>query len=866
MAITSLRAAVTTAGGTPTQYTRTGLLRELVTAWGGTPTYWSQVRLLRAAITLKGGTPTQYAYVPLLRELVTALGGTPGSYNASALEAQIATLAIAYETESTALFARMSVQPDSTRKSLINSLITSLKSASLWTKLDALYVLSAHDRQAGLLNWVSSSYTLTEPGGSLTYTADDSFAGDGVAKYFDTNFNPTSAAGKYAKDSAHIGVWSLSDTQTANPLATGYNGATKVLSLNPRSTSDLAVNQINDAGGTNAANTYGYGLSIITRTAVNTRTYSLNGGGNFATGFPGSTSIPNASIKVLQDGSSYQAASLGFIHIGSGLTAADTLALYNLLQDFRAAVKGAMSPVGVTTNWASAYTTPVPTVEGTNTPVEPCVLDTGPSGWSGYRYWMAYNNYPSTDDQKENPSVVCSNDGDSWITPPGGSNPIEPAIPGGSISTLFNNDAALAMVGSTLYCFWRVTDTRVGSTVIEEWFYKTSTNGTSWSAKTSTGLSIAGVSTDPSSNTLDAKFIYTGTKWQAWSINNTVNLQGRMEYRETATLGGSWAKQICSLPRFVGVGSNNEKPWHFDIKVLGSGFAAVISSSLQGVTANAGGLYLAYSADGFNFRIDTANPVAGAGGSPFYAYRGTHVQKSGGWDVWVGDMANRLIKRFAIGDSRIAAPTFAGSAPTNTVLPAITGTATEGQTLTASNGTWTGSPTSYAYQWKRGGSDISGATSSTYLLVNADVGSTITVTVTATNATGSASATSSATATIASGAPANSSVPTISGTATEGQVLTAANGSWTNTPTSYAYQWKRGGSSIGGATSSTYTLVTADVGSTMTVTVTATNAFGSASATSSATGTVAAAGSTTNRLLEDGTTRILEDATVRILE
>jgi len=88
-------------------------------------------------------------------------------------------------------------------------------------------------------------------------------------------------------------------------------------------------------------------------------------------------------------------------------------------------------------------------------------------------------------------------------------------------------------------------------------------------------------------------------------------------------------------------------------------------------------------------------------------------------------------------------------APVNTVLPAITGTATEGQTLTASAGTWTGSPT-YSYQWKRGGVSIDGATASTYLLVSADVGSTITVTVTATNAGGSASATSAATASVAS--------------------------------------------------------------------------------------------------------------------
>jgi len=85
----------------------------------------------------------------------------------------------------------------------------------------------------------------------------------------------------------------------------------------------------------------------------------------------------------------------------------------------------------------------------------------------------------------------------------------------------------------------------------------------------------------------------------------------------------------------------------------------------------------------------------------------------------------------------------APSAPANTAVPVISGTTTEGSTLSTTDGTWTGSPTpSYAYQWKRGGANIGGATASTYLLVTADIAATITVTVTATNAGGSASATS----------------------------------------------------------------------------------------------------------------------------
>ena len=83
------------------------------------------------------------------------------------------------------------------------------------------------------------------------------------------------------------------------------------------------------------------------------------------------------------------------------------------------------------------------------------------------------------------------------------------------------------------------------------------------------------------------------------------------------------------------------------------------------------------------------------------------------------------------------------AAPVNTVLPNVTGTAVVGNALTTTNGTWTNSPTSYAYQWKRGATNI-GTNANSYTLVNADAGQSITCVVTATNAIGSTPATSNA--------------------------------------------------------------------------------------------------------------------------
>jgi hypothetical protein len=93
-------------------------------------------------------------------------------------------------------------------------------------------------------------------------------------------------------------------------------------------------------------------------------------------------------------------------------------------------------------------------------------------------------------------------------------------------------------------------------------------------------------------------------------------------------------------------------------------------------------------------------------------------------------------------------------------------------------------------------------------------------------------------ATASAAAPSNTAAPTISGTAREAQTLTASNGSWNNSPTSFSYQWQRcsldgtGCADIATATSQGYLLTAADVDNRVRVNVTAANADGHAAASS----------------------------------
>jgi hypothetical protein len=206
----------------------------------------------------------------------------------------------------------------------------------------------------------------------------------------------------------------------------------------------------------------------------------------------------------------------------------------------------------------------------------------------------------------------------------------------------------------------------------------------------------------------------------------------------------------------------------------------------------------------------------------------------------------------AVAVTSAAAPARSTAAPVQTGEIGISGTKRVGSTLRLSNGSWANNPTSFAYQWyrcdnpgKTNCQPISGATSRSYRLVGVDNGHTFYGTVTASNRDGSATGASDPVGPVAANSPPrNTAAPSISGTTQIGQTLTAAEGSWTNVPTSYSYQWLRCDSSgnncgaIGGATAKSYTATTGDVNGTLRVRVAARNAQGADAATSGPSGVI----------------------------
>ena len=149
---------------------------------------------------------------------------------------------------------------------------------------------------------------------------------------------------------------------------------------------------------------------------------------------------------------------------------------------------------------------------------------------------------------------------------------------------------------------------------------------------------------------------------------------------------------------------------------------------------------------------------------------------------------------------------------------------------------------------------IDGATATTYKLTPNDAGSTIEAVVTASNAGGSSTAATDATAVIADAPappapapPVSITPPAIGGDAIAGSTLSLDTGTWTDPQATIGVTWQRCAAdgtncaAIDGATGTTYTLTSDDIGSTIEAVVTAVNAGGSASVASAATAPVVAA-------------------------
>jgi hypothetical protein len=243
---------------------------------------------------------------------------------------------VAFEAETTALLVRMSVAPDSTRRGQINTLIASLKTAGVWAKLDALYVMAAHDAQAARQNWKQNAFNLTGVN-SPTFTTDRGYRGDGSTSYLDSAFNPTTAGGLFVQDNAHLGLWALT-SDTSSIFDIGNTNARMTL----RTSGGAMVTRLNDATNTSGTVPDSAGYSLLSRSL--SASYSRYKNGSAITdAVVASTGMTNAAMTVcgVASAAQFSARQQAVAHWGASLTAAEASALQTALQTYLTAVGAA---------------------------------------------------------------------------------------------------------------------------------------------------------------------------------------------------------------------------------------------------------------------------------------------------------------------------------------------------------------------------------------------------------------------------------------------------------------------------------------------------------------------------------------------
>lgn len=284
--------------------------------------------------------PTTGAYVGQLDDngneqmVVTASPSGTGAVtlNVGGVRTDILTAA---EAEASRIINRMSVLPTQARRGLITAFVGAMINADVWDRLDALYVMAAHDAQAGRINWRGAGAQDLVNVNGAAFTTDRGFAGDGATSYLDTGL-AGNAADNYSRDSGFAAIWSLTDTANNNWNDISGGGG---LYINARAVSGSAAARCNNssAAASAAAVPSAIGLFATSRQASDTFDFYRNGTLLVSPSIA-SEALTGTPFYIGRNATNYSGRRLGLAAIGAGLTPAQYQAFYAAAAAYMTAV------------------------------------------------------------------------------------------------------------------------------------------------------------------------------------------------------------------------------------------------------------------------------------------------------------------------------------------------------------------------------------------------------------------------------------------------------------------------------------------------------------------------------------------------
>jgi hypothetical protein len=251
------------------------------------------------------------------------------------------------DPDAAAIIAAMTVPPNGARRTLINSTVLSLKAGGVWSLLDTIWFMAAHDEQAGRLNWKNpAAFTLTAVG-AVAFEVDKGWARLSGVSYMETSWSASLNGANYKQNDASFGVYSRTNTAEA---ARDMGAVGDIwCSISARWSDNMTSTRNNNTGSDGPLRTSrvsSLGMFVARRPAANSQQEYVNGlflGSNTqASGGLPVQSFLICAAKGRESINEYSTRQYALAFTGAAMSDAQHAQFYTIVQDYMTAVGAAV--------------------------------------------------------------------------------------------------------------------------------------------------------------------------------------------------------------------------------------------------------------------------------------------------------------------------------------------------------------------------------------------------------------------------------------------------------------------------------------------------------------------------------------------
>lgn len=224
----------------------------------------------------------------------------------------------------------LSVKPSATLLTNLNTLVTTLNTAGIWTELDLFHVIGGMETDEQRLKPLKSTSGADFTNVNAATLAVGGVTGNGSTSYLDLNWNPSTHGSKYTLNSASLGIYSRTDSVNANCDMGLYIAASSAFAQCYFGyTSNTALWRSNSSGFASKANVGSLGNYSWRRTASNL-TEGFKNGASLGTDASATNTVPNGdlflcALNVSGTAGQFQTRQQAACYAGSGAFAHPTL-------------------------------------------------------------------------------------------------------------------------------------------------------------------------------------------------------------------------------------------------------------------------------------------------------------------------------------------------------------------------------------------------------------------------------------------------------------------------------------------------------------------------------------------------------------